>query len=239
MVVALVTLGALAWLAARGHLDVERAPLISLCFVLNAGLLLIGVIYVVLANVSTLSRGFGLVPAVLIVAAFLWDFLTSGEEVTNVEGRAFPRTARVLLYAGYIMLISAIVLFFAPVTPNSIFDQQDLFFVFSADLWPRYGLLLLGVPLLLTNFLLAWSHWRGRNDPHPAPPGVAPIASRSPAYPPPYAPYGPGFPPPLRYPPQPGQAPPYPQPGAYPPPGCPPARPPRSGYPRSGYPPAH
>jgi hypothetical protein len=240
MVVALVTLGALAWLAARGRLDIEHAPLISLYFVLNVGLLLIGVIYVLLANVATLSRGFGLVPAVLVVAAFLWDFLTSGEEVTNVEGRAFPRAARVLLYAGYIMLISAIVLFFAPVTPNSIFDQQDLFFVFSADLWPRYGLLLLGVPLLLTNFLLAWGHWRGRNDPPPAPIGAAPTTPRSPAYPPPYPPpyppHGPAYQPPLRYPPQPGQAPPSPQPGAYPPAGYPPAQPPQSGTPGSGYP---
>jgi len=237
MVVALATLGALAWLAVRGRLDSERAPLISLYFVLNVGLLLIGVIYVLLANVATLSRGFGLIPAVLIVAAFLWDFLTSGEEVTNVEGRAFSRPARVLLYAGYIMLISTMVLFFAPVTPNSIFNQQDLFFVFSADLWPRYGLLLLGVPLLLTNFLLAMSRWRGRNDPRPVPSATAPGAPRSPAYPPAYAPYGPGYPQPMRYPPQPGQAPPYPHPRVYPPPAYPPPQPPRPGQPGSAYPP--
>jgi hypothetical protein len=201
------------------------------------GLLLIGVIYVLLANVAMLSRGYGLIPGVLIVAAFLWDFLTSGEEVTNVEGRTFPRAARVLLYAGYIMLVATIVLFFAPVTPNSIFNQQDLFFVFSADLWPRYGLLLLGVPLLLTNFLLALSRWRGRNDPHPAPYGAVPTAPRSPAYPPPYAPYGPGHLQPTSYPPQPGHAPPYPQPGGYPPPGYPPPQSPPYGRPGAGSPP--
>jgi hypothetical protein len=238
MVVALATLCALAWLTLRGQLDVEHAPLISLYFVLNAGLLLIGFLYVLLANVATLSRGFGLIPGVLIVAAFLWDFLTSGEEVTNVEGRTFPRYARVLLYAGYIMLVSTIVLFFAPVTPNSIFNQQDLFFVFSADLWPRYGLLLLGVPLLLTNFLLALSHWRGRNDPHPPLYGAASNAPHSPAYPPGYAPYRPGYPQPVRYPPRPGQAPPNPQPGIYPPPRYPPPQPPRPGQPGAGFPPS-
>jgi hypothetical protein len=238
MVVALATLVALAWLALRGHLDVERAPLIALYFVLNLGLLLIGVIYVLLANVATLSRGFGLIPGVLIVVAFLWDFLTSGEEVTNVEGRAFPRAARVLLYAGYIMLVATIVLFFAPVTPNSIFNQQDLFFVFSADLWPRYGLLLLGVPLLLTNFLLALSRWRGRNDPHPALSGAAPTAPRPPAYPTFSAPYGPGYPQPIRHPPQAGQAPPYIPPGEYSRPGYPPPQPPRPGQPGAGSPPA-
>jgi len=237
MVVALATVGALAWLAVRGRLDGEHAPLIALYFVLNVALLLIGFLYVLLANVASLSRGFGLIPGVLIVAAFLWDFLTSGEEVTNVEGRAFPRSARVLLYAGYIMLVSTIVLFFAPVTPNSIFNQQDLFFVFSADLWPRYGLLLLGVPLLLTNFVLALSRWRGRIDPQPAPHSAAPNAPRSPAYPPSYAPSGPGYPQPIWYPPQPGQAPPYAPPSAYPPSRYPPTQPPQTGLPGSGSPP--
>jgi hypothetical protein len=160
----------------------------------------------------------------------------SGGEVTNVEGRRFPRNTRILLYAGYTMLVSTLVLFFGPVTPNSIIGQPDLFFVFNPDLWPRYGLLLLGVPLLVTNFVLGVS--RGRNVSRPAP--VAPPQQPYAPYPAPYPPYpmqpqpGP-YPPAAAYPP-PGYTPPYPapyppvpeQPGyGYPPPpppGQPPAR---------------
>jgi|GEM_PF-1514538 len=237
--VALFTLVALAWLALRGRLDAKRASLVARFFVLNGALLLIGIVYLAIANagmfVGTFSHGFGPVAAVLIVLAFLWDFLTSGAEVTNVEGRRFPRNTRILLYAGYTMLISTLVLFFGPVTPNTIIGQQDLFFVFNPDLWPRYGLLLLGVPLLVTNFVLGVS--RGRSASRPAAPAV-PLQQLHAPFPAPYPPYPmqPGYPqpyppaaayPPPGYPPQPGYAPPYPAP--YPP------APGQAGY---GYPPA-
>jgi hypothetical protein len=242
--VALFTLVALAWLALRGQLDAKRASLVARFFVLNGALLLIGVVYIAIANagmfVGTFSRGVGPVAAVLIVLAFLWDFLMSGGEVTNVEGRRFPRHTRILLYVGYTMLVSTMVLFFGPVTPNTIIGQPDLFFVFNPDLWPRYGLLLLGVPLLVTNFVLGVS--RGRIVPRPAPPIAPPQPPYTP-YPAPYPPYPmqpqPGYPqpyppaaayPPPGYAPQPGYAPPYPAP--YPPP-----YPPAPGQPGYGYPP--
>lgn len=235
LAVALFTLIALAWLALRRRLDAKRASLVARFFVLNGALLLIGIVYLAIANagmfVGTFSRGVGPVAAVLIVLAFLWDFLMSGGEVTNVEGRRFPRNTRILLYAGYTMLVSTLVLFFGPVTPNSIIGQPDLFFVFNPDLWPRYGLLLLGVPLLVTNFVLGVS--RGRVASHPVAP-IEPSQQTYAPYPAPYPPYQmqPGYPqpyppaadyPPPSYAPQPGYAPPYPPP--YPPaPGQPPAR---------------
>lgn len=237
---ALFTLVALTWLALRGRLDARNGRLVYHFFVLNGGLLLIGVLYVVQANVGSRSRGFGLIPAVLTVVAFLWDFLTSGEEVTNVEGRAFPRNTRVLLYAGYTMLVSTIVLFFAPVTADSVFSEQgDLFFVFNTELWPRYGLLLLGVPLLVTSFALSTS--RGRSAQRAVQSGVAyPLPYvPNPGYPA-YVPYPayPGYP---AYPPQLGLPQPYAPTNPYPPagyppqPGYPPAYPP--GNPDYGYPP--
>src|SRR6185312_6779645 len=214
----------------------KRASLVARFFVLNGALLLIGVVYLAIVNagmfVGTFSRGVGPVAAVLIVLAFLWDFLMSGREVTNVEGRRFPRNTRILLYAGYTMLVSTLVLFFGPVTPNTIIGQPDLFFVFNPDLWPRYGLLLLGAPLLVTNFVLGVSHGRGRIVSRPAPP-----QQPYPPYPAPYPPYPmqPGYAqpyspaaayPPPGYAPQPGYAPPYPAP-----------YPPAPGQPGYGYPP--
>ncbi|HEY1388530.1 MAG TPA: hypothetical protein VGF38_08295 [Ktedonobacterales bacterium] len=236
--VALFTLAALAWLALRGRLDAKRSSLVARFFVLNGALLLIGIVYIAIANagmfVGTFSRGVGPMAAVLIVLAFLWDFLMSGGEVTNVEGRRFPRNTRILLYAGYTMLVSTLVLFFGPVTPKTIIGQPDLFFVFNPDLWPRYGLLLLGVPLLVTNFVLGVSRGRGRIVSRPAPPQQ------------PYAPYPAPYPPyPMQ--PQPGYPQPYPPAAAYPPPGYAPQPgyappypapyPPASGQPGYGYPP--
>jgi hypothetical protein len=249
LAVALFTLVALAWLALRGRLDAGRASVVARLFVLNGALLLIGILYVAVANakvfVGTFSRGVGPFAAILIVLAFFWDFLTSGEEVTNVDGRRFPRHTRILLYAGYTMLVSTMVLFFGPVTPDTIIGQPDLFFVFNPDLWPRYGLLLLGVPLLVTNFVLGIGRGRAGSRaarpvaprPQPQPPNPAyPPYVPQPVYQQPYPPAS-AYPPPGYAPaPQPGYAPPYPAP--YPPapgqPGYGYPHPPASGQPPAG-----
>ena len=215
---ALFTLVALGWLAIRGRLDAKRGFLVARFFVLNGALLMVSVVYMAVANagmfVGTFSRTVDPVAAVLIVLAFLWDFLMSGEEVTNVEGRRFPRHTRILLYVGYTLLVLTMVLFFGPVTPNAIIGQPDLFFVFNPDLWPRYGLLLLGVPLLVTNFVLGIS--RGHSASHPTKraalyPQANALDSLQPGYPTPFPqPLPPaGAYPQTGYAPHPGDAPPY------------------------------
>ena len=56
---------------------------------------------------------FTLAQALIILLALLWDLATSGESVTNGHGRTFPRSARVLMYCGYVVLIATVVLFLA------------------------------------------------------------------------------------------------------------------------------
>src|SRR5262249_52409866 len=50
--------------------------------------------------------------ACVVLVAILWDVLTSGHGITNIDGKWFPRRSRIYLFFGYVMTIVAIVLFF-------------------------------------------------------------------------------------------------------------------------------
>ena len=95
-------------------------------------------------------------PSVVVLAlVFLWDFLMSGERLTNQHGPSFPRSGRLLLYAGYVSLSAAALLWSKSLMPQAAADAAggasaaaDLGF-FDENLIPPFGLLVLGVPVLL------------------------------------------------------------------------------------------
>ena len=98
---------------------------------------------------------------IILVAALLWDLAVSGEAITNVEGRVFPRDTRVLAFVGYILLVAAAVLMFASLHSES---GKLLESSFDAESWVKQGILFLGVPLVLTLGIAGLHRWREAGD---------------------------------------------------------------------------
>jgi hypothetical protein len=162
VVVALATLGLLGWmLGRRAPPAADVAEPLAMLFALNGGLLVVALM-AALYEGALLVR-FGVAQAVIVLLALLWDTTMSGEQVTNVEGRLFPRPARVLLFLGYIMLVSAAVLYFTSwqvqATGAPVAEA-----IFESELWPREGLLGLGVPLLFVSFTLGLTRWLAQRN---------------------------------------------------------------------------
>jgi hypothetical protein len=113
---------------------------------LNVGLQIISWIDLAFSATDQPASQFTVAQGVLLVLAFLWDLLTSGEQVTNAHGRLTPRFARVLIYVGYSLLSFSEVLFFTTLRGSP--------FANSLSGWPDLGLTTLGPVLLLTVVLL-------------------------------------------------------------------------------------
>ena len=120
------------------------------------------------------SGGLAIGGAVLLIVALLFEIAVSGESITNVTGRVFPRDTRVLGFLGYVLLVAASVVLFA-----SLHDQSGTLLVstFDPDEWVREGILFLGIPLVIT-FCIAPMHRLG----------PAALARRTVANPPPASP---------------------------------------------------
>jgi hypothetical protein len=147
---AFFTLVIVGWLLVRSRIrDGQHGRamrVIAALLMLNIGLLIISWLDVALSASDQLAQRFTVAQGVLLVLAFLWDLLTSGAQVTNVEARRTPRVARVLLYMGYSTLAFSQVLYFTTLrgAPSNV-DLGQL---------TNIGLMTLGTPLLLTIVLL-------------------------------------------------------------------------------------
>lgn len=100
--------------------------------------------------------------AILLIVALLWDLAVSGEAITNVPGRIFPRDMRVLDYLGYVLLVAASVLMFA-----SLHDEKGKLLenTFDPEQWVQDGILFLGIPLVLTLCVAAFHRIRASGTP--------------------------------------------------------------------------
>jgi hypothetical protein len=110
--------------------------------------------------------------AVVLVLALLWELAASGEGVTNVHSRWFPRDSRVMLYAGYILLVSTAVLFYSSLhdaKSNALLESQ-----FDAEAYVRSGIFFLGVPLVITLCLIGLHRWREARSEEAIRPAAAP-----------------------------------------------------------------
>jgi hypothetical protein len=154
--VGLLSLGWIAWCLLSRGID-ELARPIALVLSLNIGLQILSWLYDLYTQTSGVSN-FSVAQAVILVLAFLVDILLSGEGTTNRDGRLFPRSARVHLYFGYVLMTVAAILYFTTLryqaTGGAVPSQ------FESDRWPQLGLIELGVPLLLTFFLINLMRWR-------------------------------------------------------------------------------
>lgn len=175
----LIIVGAL--LARRSLLTARSQGLLGALFAFNVGLLLVSAMgslydWAIVASLHSTHNPFGVIEALVVLVALGWDVAMSGEQITNVDGRRFPRSVRLLLYMGYIMFVATLALFFASQTYAYV--QATVDSSFESESYPRSGLFTLGVPLVAAGFALALARWRrGRGDDDtgaPAPPESAP-----------------------------------------------------------------
>jgi len=149
----LVWLGAVAW---RRRVGAASRKLLPAALALVVGLQVISWIYDLYNGVEAAGR-FSIAQAVILVLALLWDITMSGEAVTNGSNRWFPRHARVSLYFGYVILVVAAILYYSslrlPAGGGAVEPQ------FESDVWPQAGLVILGVPLLVTLFAMRVASW--------------------------------------------------------------------------------
>jgi hypothetical protein len=155
--IAPATISILLLLMIRGQIRPEYTDFIAALLVLNVGIQVIVWIFSAFEGASQLGAQFTILQGVLLILAQFWDLIMSGELVTNIEGRAFPRYVRVLLYLGYILMVSTFVLYFSSQTYQTTGKSAA---PLDDDAISRYGLMMLGVPLLMTNFVLAVGRWR-------------------------------------------------------------------------------
>lgn len=115
-----------------------------------------------------------LAAAVVLVLALSWEFVASGEEITNGHAPRFPRDSRLMLFLGYIVVAAATSVFFSSIGKLEDGKWHVLEAQFEAENYVRIGLLFLGGPLVITIFIVGFNRWRqevGATD--AAPPAAA------------------------------------------------------------------
>jgi hypothetical protein len=157
LVASALTLALLAWLV----IDRTRraAEVLAPLLVLTLGVQGVSLVYRVYGAALFASEVSIALQALVLLIALGWDLMLSGKHVTNVDGKRIHRHVRMLLYFGYVMLVSSTVLYFGAY--RNLATNEPAIQLFEPESFVRWGILGLGVPLLLTGFLLsvsqAWS----------------------------------------------------------------------------------
>jgi hypothetical protein len=164
LVAALGTLGLVGWALARppAHRGDVRRPLAA-ALLLLIDLQLIEWWFDVVAAQTALGALSPLAFSALFLVAVFWDVLTSGEGITNGDSRAFPRDGRVLLYLGYTLVASSVLLYAATVriAASGALSADTL----STGNDAALGLLILGIPMVLLGFVLRVGAWLATRQP--------------------------------------------------------------------------
>ena len=150
-VLAALTLVATAALLGLRRGDPRTLRIIGHLLVANVALQLLVWAYDVYLRAADASGRITVVQALFILFALLWEVLLSGETMTNVDGRRFPRHGRVMIFFGYLVIVAAAVLYGSSLMTHSGTTAQAQF---DSDGWTEYGMLLLGIPLILVHAML-------------------------------------------------------------------------------------
>ena len=146
---AAITIGALAYLMylrLRGDLRIERVMLIIFWIV---GFTLILGTWNLLESLHSLTHGLVTAEAILLLVGIAHEVAASGG-MLNRGSPSLPRTARVLLYLGYLLLLSGATVLAAG-THGEISQLANI------DDYQQAGLLIIGMPLFLQQFLHAFA----------------------------------------------------------------------------------
>ncbi|MGH7769917.1 MAG: hypothetical protein ACREQP_20910 [Candidatus Binatia bacterium] len=140
-----------AWRARQGE-EVGRPA--ELLFVLNAGVLLLYLLWTFVYNFMQRAEEWGvLIAALILFVSIGWDIVMSGKTITNVEGKLFSRRARVYLFLGYVLLTVATIVFWSSMLGSGIELQVAKLFG-NTDFYVQIGIALYGPAMLVALFLL-------------------------------------------------------------------------------------
>jgi len=150
--VGVVTVALVAWMTVRGRSTWRLRPSVGLLLTIAIGLQVVSWLYDLYSQALQAEGAGPVAQAAVILVAFAWDIVMAGGALTAVNGRWFPRQARLLLYFGYVMLTSAAILYFGSFRVQSTGGSVENFF--ATDFWVQAGLAQIAVPLLATFFLV-------------------------------------------------------------------------------------
>jgi hypothetical protein len=157
LLAALCVLGLVLWLSVQPRLPAAPRRLLAAALLLLAGLQMVDWSFDLVQAQTAIGRLSAVAFAAVFLVAVLWDVLTSGEEVTNGQSLAFPRSGRVLLYLGYTLIAGSVLLYSGSIQiPVTGVLSAD---ILSTDTNAALGLLILGLPLIGLNLaqrLRAW-----------------------------------------------------------------------------------
>jgi hypothetical protein len=85
-------------------------------------------------------------PALLVLAALVWDMVSSGETITNRHTDTFPRLARVAIFIAYI--ISIVLLVMVSTAGKVVLSLGEASFRFNPEAAVFVGLILFGAPFI-------------------------------------------------------------------------------------------
>ncbi len=122
---------------------------------LNVAVLLVALVYEVYGQAILLSSIRVESEVTIFLIALALDLVTSGREITSVDGPVFPRPARLLVYLGYMMIVSTVALFIA--TQTFVSNGEPVPKLIESEDIVRQGLVWLGAPLLLLRAALRLS----------------------------------------------------------------------------------
>lgn len=175
---ALGTLVLFVWLLARRRPPAAWTAPLKMAFLLLAGLQAIDWLHDLPGFLSSLGSLSPLLLAGVFLLTVLWDFITSGEQVTNSDSPAFPREGRVLLYLGYTLVGTATLLYAASLRVGSTGAPAGDTLNSIGDASTALGVFLLGVPVVALSFILRVRRREPRaaiaaTAPHRARPGAS------------------------------------------------------------------
>jgi uncharacterized membrane protein len=124
--------------------------LVGPLFSLNLALLFVALIYQLYSRSDRVAQ-FSYPQALVLLFAFALDVVLSGESITNANSDAFPRHARVMLFFGYILMGTVVTLYFTSLRYQGTRATVPSPFTVNAA---QYGLIIFGIPVLLTIFIL-------------------------------------------------------------------------------------
>jgi hypothetical protein len=139
-------------------------PLLRLLFILNCSLglnFLLATLYMVALHAAESRIA---VDALIFFFAIIWHILMSGHEITNIDGKWFPRRSRIYLFFSFVIITIAITLFWASVQGQV--DAINYFrAIYNPDIIVMIGLFILGPAMIWTLFILRLGKWITENRP--------------------------------------------------------------------------
>lgn len=154
---AILTIGLVVAAIVRRKLEAWRTP-IAISLVLLGALQILTWVDSLFGRTTDATGSTAIIAGVVLVLAISWEFLSSGEAVTNHHDSRFARSTRIYVYLGYVLLVAISVLYYSDLhvhgTHNLIESE------FDSEEWVREGILFLGVPLVIAIASARLQRWR-------------------------------------------------------------------------------